>query len=67
MDYEAPQIEDREPVTEPLIGSSSGPRPRRRIVSTGPMDYEAPTIEDRQPVTEPLIGIVAPSRPSTRI
>jgi hypothetical protein len=56
--YDAPQIESRHPLADPLIGTTSGtPAASARFRPTEQRAvYESPQIEAREPLTAPLIG-----------
>ena len=61
QDYEAPAIEEREPIDTALIGAAS-PGPCLPTISAAfhPADdaYEPPAIEERETIDAPLTAVV---------
>src|SRR5215208_2913614 len=60
--YEAPAINEREPIDTPLVAVASGELPESAAFypADAAIDYEPPAIEERTAVETPLIGAASP-------
>jgi hypothetical protein len=55
--YEAPAIEDREPIDTALIGAVGSGEPSSAAFHPVDDSYEPPAIEEREPIDGPLVAI----------
>ena len=56
--YEAPAIDEREPIDTPLVAVASGGLPVSAAFHPADDDYEAPAIVEREEIDTPLVALV---------